>query len=191
MPARMGESSTWVPGMGQDGRGRKREPYPTPGMVCYLHKDIDSHVLKRQVSKMDYTEILGHPVVILAPSPRSGQVVFAKITTFGGKSLDERCGQGDAGTKLRNQYLPIRDGDKECSGDVPVLEVKGGRRFDRQSFVNGARKNILSIEAFHLPPFRKTTSVGVEFELTRDSLKAIVEHYEGMTEREAFLWPSI
>ncbi|KAK8177176.1 hypothetical protein IWX90DRAFT_482197 [Phyllosticta citrichinensis] len=184
MPARMGESSAWAQGLGQDGRGRKREPYPTPGMVCYLHKDIASHVLKKQVSKLDYMEILGHPVVILAPSPRSGQVVFAKITTFGGKSLDERCGQGDAGTKLRNQYLPIRDGDKEYSGDVPVLEVKGGRRFDRQSFVNVARKNVLSIEAFHLPPFRKKTSVGVEFEVTRDSLKAIVEHYEGMTEKE-------
>ncbi|KAL2686077.1 hypothetical protein IWX47DRAFT_862450 [Phyllosticta citricarpa] len=157
-------------------------------MVCYLHKDIDSPILKRQVSPQDYLEICGHPIVVLCKIPETDYVVFAKITTFRGKTLDERCGRGQVAEKYRNQYLPIRNGDKEYSEEVPVLEVKGGKKFDRQSYVNVARRTILAIEAKHLPPFRKTKSTGVEFELTQSSMSAIVAHYHDMIEKEEFLW---
>ncbi|KAK7532282.1 uncharacterized protein J3D65DRAFT_670901 [Phyllosticta citribraziliensis] len=160
-------------------RGRKAEPHPVPGMICYLHKDIESQSLREQVRNgVDYAEILGHPVVVLAiTAARSDEVFFAKVTTFGGKTAAEKFGSSDkTSRRFQREYLPISHGGPTQEEGFE-LQVENGRRMGARSWVNIGPKNVLRIESRHLPPFRRTTKQGVEYSLTADSLQKLMEHY--------------
>ncbi|KAK7511113.1 uncharacterized protein IWZ02DRAFT_509824 [Phyllosticta citriasiana] len=161
-------------------RGRKAEPHPVPGMICYLHKDIESQSLREQVkNRADYAEILGHPVVVLALcAGQPDEVVFAKVTTFGGKTAEQKFGGSDkTARRFQREYLPISHSGQEKEEGNIELQVENGRRMGARSWVNIGPKNILRIETRHLPPFRRTTKQGVEYSLTADSLKKLMEHY--------------
>ncbi|KAK8224717.1 hypothetical protein HDK90DRAFT_514883 [Phyllosticta capitalensis] len=177
----------------QLGSGRKAEPPPRPGMICYLHKDIDSRVLKSQVrSKKDYGEILGHPVVILQLPASPGETYFAKVTTFGGKSAEEKCAGCDDKTtrRFQREYFPIAHGKNQEEG-VYELQVKNGKKMGAKSWVNIGPKNILRIETRHLPPFRRTTKQGTEYELTPDSLQVLMSHFFNLASSSPTLGPSL
>ncbi|KAK8237325.1 hypothetical protein IWZ00DRAFT_493171 [Phyllosticta capitalensis] len=169
------------------------QAFPTSGRICYLHKNIRSPVLQKQVGTDDYRRILGHPIIILGPSPRAGDFVFAIITTFGGRTLEEKFNHTGRFAALKKGYLAIRhdnennnnNNNREESTSTPILELQNRRRLRTQSYVQVSRKGILSVEAENIRPFRNS---GVEVELTEGSMRDLLAYHEMLVETDDELW---
>ncbi|KAK7633496.1 hypothetical protein BKA81DRAFT_433145 [Phyllosticta paracitricarpa] len=167
--------------------GRRPETQLVPGKICYLHKGISSDALHEQVDAWDYDHVLGHPVVILPfPAKRPGCKVVAKLTTFGGRSIDERyCSPGQE--HLKPRYLPISHGKQENYGHGRVLHLENGNQLLAQTWVNAHPRDLLEIETVNLPAFQMR---GAECQLTKASVD-LLERYcrkllEGLHEDERF-----